>query len=71
MVDETDKANHLVRNLPATANGMSALRPIALFVVSMLRMWADSIERLEANYDKKLEDTAATLEEAPDKERAA
>ena len=57
MVDETDKANHMVRNLPATANGMSALRPIALFVVSMLRMWAHSIERFAVNYERALDET--------------
>ncbi|BBO00768.1 MULTISPECIES: hypothetical protein [Bradyrhizobium] len=75
MADDTN-ANRFVRDpqrriAAATAIGMNALKPMMHFQVSMLRMWADSIERLEANYDKKLEDTAATLEEAPDKERAA
>jgi hypothetical protein len=41
------------------------------FQVSVLRMWADSIERLEANYEKRLEETATTREEQSDKERAA
>jgi len=55
----------------ATAMGMNALKPMMHFQVSMLRMWADSIERLEANYEKKLGETATEAEERPDKERAA
>ncbi|MBR0843021.1 hypothetical protein JQ607_22690 [Bradyrhizobium liaoningense] len=55
----------------ATAIGMNALKPMMHFQVSMLRMWADSIERLEANYEKRLEETATTIEEPSDKERAA
>jgi hypothetical protein len=39
--------------------------------VSMLRMWADSIERFAGNYVKGLEETATTVEEQSDKERAA
>jgi hypothetical protein len=37
----------------------------------MLRMWADGIERFAANYEKGLEETATTVEERSDKERAA
>ncbi|MBR0708142.1 MULTISPECIES: hypothetical protein [Bradyrhizobium] len=55
----------------ATAMGMNALKPMMHFQVSMLRMWADSIERLEASYEKKLEETATGAEERSDKERAA
>jgi hypothetical protein len=55
----------------ATAMGMNALKPMMHFQVSMLRMWADSIERLEASYEKKLEETATSAEERSDKERAA
>ncbi|QQO14157.1 hypothetical protein JJB99_33450 [Bradyrhizobium diazoefficiens] len=54
----------------ATAIGMNALKPMIRFQVSMLRMWADSIEKLAGNYEKKLEETATTIEER-DQERAA
>jgi hypothetical protein len=37
----------------------------------MLRMWADSIERLAGNYEKALDETATLVKEQPDKERAA
>ncbi|WP_439365289.1 hypothetical protein ACNJYD_02860 [Bradyrhizobium sp. DASA03005] len=53
----------------ATAIGMNALNPIMRFQVSMLRIWADSIERFAGNYKKELEETA--VEEQSDKERAA
>ena len=55
----------------ATAIGMNALKPIMHFQVSMLRMWADSIERFAGNYEKGLEETKAAIEEQSDKERAA
>ncbi|MCP3369206.1 hypothetical protein [Bradyrhizobium cajani] len=55
----------------ATAIGMNALKPMMHFQVSMLRMWADSIERIEASYEKRLEETATKIEEPSDKERAA
>ena len=41
----------------ATASGVKALQPIALFQVSMLRMWAHSIERFARNYEKALDET--------------
>ncbi|OAF00431.1 hypothetical protein AYJ54_31685 [Bradyrhizobium centrolobii] len=55
----------------ATEIGMNALKPIMHFQISMLRMWADSIERFAGNYEKGLEETATTVEEKSDKERAA
>jgi len=55
----------------ATAMGMNALKPMMHFQVSMLRMWADSIERLEASYEKKLEAAATEAAERSDKDRAA
>jgi hypothetical protein len=51
--------------------GMSALKPIMHFQVSVLRMWADSIERLAGNYEKKSEEAASTVKQQSDKERAA
>ncbi|MCK1721423.1 hypothetical protein [Bradyrhizobium sp. 141] len=55
----------------ATAIGMNALKPMMHFQISMLRMWADSIERLAGNYEKRLEETATAAEDRSDKERAA
>lgn len=76
MADQTATPNRLAnepqrRIAAATAIGMNALRPMIRFQVSMLRMWADSIERLAGNYEKKLEETATTVEERSDQERAA
>ena len=69
-------ANRLVRDpqrrvAAATAIGMSALKPIMHFQVSMLRMWADSIERFAGNYEKGVDETATAVKERSDKERAA
>jgi len=59
------------RITPATTVGMDALRLIVHFQVSMLRMWADGIERFAANYENALEETATTVEEQSDKQHAA
>ena len=76
MADKTFNANGFAcdpqrRITGATAIGMNSLKPIMHFQVSMLRMWADSIERFAGNYEKGLEETATTVEEQLDKERAA
>jgi hypothetical protein len=76
MADKTSNANRFMRDpqgriTAATAIGMNALKPIMHFQVSMLRMWANSIERFAGNYEKGLEETATTVEEQSDKERAA
>lgn len=76
MADQTATPNRLAndpqrRIAAATAIGMNALKPMIRFQVSMLRMWADNIERLAGNYEKKLEETATTAEERSDQERAA
>ena len=76
MVDKTANANRFARDpqrriTAATAIGMNALKPIMHFQVSMLRMWADSIERFAGNHEKGFEETATTVEEQSDKERAA
>ena len=75
MADQTSTTNRFARDsqrriIGATAIGMNAL-PIMHFQVSMLRMWADSIERFAGNYEKGLEETATTVKEQLDKERAA
>ena len=76
MADKTANPNSFERDpqrriTAATAIGMNALKPIMHFQVSMLRMWADSIERFAGNYEKGLEETATAVEEQSDKERAA
>jgi hypothetical protein len=76
MADNISNANRFAhdpqrRITAATAIGMNALKPIMHFQVSMLRMWADSIERFARNYEKGLEETATIIEEQSDKERAA
>lgn len=59
------------RTTAATAIGMNALKPIMHFQVSMLRMWADSIERFAGNYEKGFEETATPAGKRSDKEHAA
>jgi hypothetical protein len=76
MADTIASTNRFARDpqgriTAATAIGMNALKPIMHFQVSMLRMWADSIERFAGNYEKGLEETGTTVEEQSDKERAA
>ena len=76
MEDNTSNANRFARDpqrriTAATAIGMNALKPVMHFQVSMLRMWADSIERFANNYEKGLEETGTTVEEQSDKQRAA
>jgi hypothetical protein len=55
----------------ATAIAMDALKPIMRFQVSMLRMWAESIERFASNYEKGAEETATAVEEQSDEEHVA
>jgi hypothetical protein len=74
--DKTANANRFARDpqtriTAATAIGMNALQPIMHFQVSMLRMWADSIERFAGRYKKGMEETETAVEERSDKERAA
>jgi hypothetical protein len=75
MVDKTTGANRFWRDSQtpfsaATAIGVKALRPAMHFQVSMLRMWADSLERLAGRYEKRLDETMANVEESA-KDRAA
>ena len=76
MADKTANANRFARDsqrsiTAVTTTGMNALKPFMHFQVSMLRMWADSIERFAGNYEKGFEETATTVEERSVKERAA
>lgn len=54
-----------------TAIGMNALKPIMHFQVSMLRIWANSIERFAGSYEKSLEEPKTTVQEPSDKEKSA
>jgi hypothetical protein len=72
MADNSLNANDFAQRITATpAFGMNALKPIMQFQVSMLRMWADSIERLAGDYKKGFEETGTTVEDQSDKARAA
>jgi hypothetical protein len=74
MSDKPSNANFLDpqrRVAAAAAFGMSALKPIMHFQVSMLRMWADSIERFADNSQKGVKETATAVEEQSEKGRAA
>ena len=67
MADKIGNANHFARTA-ATTSDMSGWKPIMLFQVSMLRMWAHSLERFAGNYERALDETR---EERSDRERAA
>jgi hypothetical protein len=76
MADNITNANRFARDpqrriTAGTAIGINALKPIVHFQVSLLRMWADGVERFAGNYEKALEETATTVEEQSDKQRAA
>ena len=76
MADNTSNSDRLARDAQrhttaATAIGMIALEPIMHLQVSILRMWADSIERFAGNYEKGFEETATAVKEQSDKDRAA
>ena len=70
MVDKTVNANNFAPHKQMAAIGM-ALRPMMHAQVSMLRMWANSIERFADHYERGLEETATTVEEQSGKQRAA
>ncbi|MET4631686.1 hypothetical protein ABIB83_008751 [Bradyrhizobium sp. I1.8.5] len=76
MADKTANANRFAgdsqRDITAvTTIGMNALKPIMHFQVSMLRMWANSIERFAGNYEKGLEETTTVEGQSDKEERAA
>jgi hypothetical protein len=64
MRDERANANHPARNgqtsiTATTESSLKALQPIALLQVSILRMWAHSIEWFAGNYEKALDKPVA------------
>ena len=71
MADKTADADDFARDpriTAAAASSMNALKPLMLFQVSMLGMWAHSIERFADNYEKALDETRRGRS---DRERAA
>jgi hypothetical protein len=59
------------RFISAAAIGLNALRPIMRFQASMLRLWAQNIERFAGNYEEGAEKTVSSAEEQSKHERAA
>jgi hypothetical protein len=50
---------------------MNALKPMLHFQVSMLRIWADNLERFAGKYEQALDETATIVAEHSERERAA
>jgi hypothetical protein len=71
MADKTFSANPQRSVAAATTIGMNVLKPMMHFQASMLRMWADSIEKFAGNYEKGLQEAATAVEEQTDKDHAA
>jgi hypothetical protein len=76
MADGISDANRFAQDLrkqipAATVIGMNALKPMIQFQVSILRMWADNLERFAGDYKRAVEETVTTIEKRSDKERAA
>lgn len=68
MADMTSRANQFAgdaqRRVAAAAEfGLNVFRPILHFQVLMLRMWADSIERIASDYEKGAHEVATTVKE--------
>lgn len=61
MADKTTNADPFARDprsiTAATSGVMEPLKPITLFQVSMLRMWAHNIERFAVNYERAVDET--------------
>jgi hypothetical protein len=63
MADMASSAKHLAsdaqeRVAAAADLGLNAFKPLLSFQVMMLRMWADSIEKLASNYEKGADEVA-------------
>ncbi|MGV7216619.1 hypothetical protein [Bradyrhizobium sp. UFLA05-112] len=58
MTDKNPTSDPQRRIAAATAIGVNALKPMLRFQVSLLRMWADSVERLVGNYEKQVQEAA-------------
>jgi hypothetical protein len=68
MVDMTSNVNQFAgdaqrRIASGTEFGVSMFRPILHWQVLMLRMWADSIERLAGNYEQGAHEVASAVRE--------
>jgi hypothetical protein len=57
-----DQARIPERRITAgTAIGMDALKPVVEFQVSLLRMWAITLERFAGNYERGLKETVQVI----------
>ena len=74
MADQTSNGNHCAGQQQtlisaAIAIGSNSLRQIMQFQASMLKLWANNVERFAQNYEKALEKTASpTVEERWERE---
>ena len=76
MADKISDAHRVVREQQrrfthAAAIGLNALKPIMRFQASMLRLWAQNIERFAGNDKEGAEKAANSAEEQSKQERAA
>jgi hypothetical protein len=76
MADKTSNANLFMGNpqgriTAATEIGLNAWKPIFHLQVVMLRMWADSIERLAGDYQRGVDEVTTTVRKQSDEEHAA
>ena len=80
MAEKTDRtldAHHLAREqqrrvTASTAIGLNAIKPVMQFHVSMLRLWAKSIEGFADNYENGVEKAASSaVKEHSEQERLA
>jgi hypothetical protein len=55
----------------SAAIALNAFKPMMLFQVSLLRLWADSIEALAKDYEKGLVKTSPAVEHQAQQQRAA
>lgn len=55
----------------ATAIGLNTVKPMIQFQVSLLKLWADSIESLAQNYEKGLERANSAVEQRWQQQHAA
>ena len=67
-----DHFGHDQQSMTALASiGLNAFRPIIQFQATMLRLWADNMDRLAGEYEKGLENVATAMRQHSDKEHAA
>ena len=76
MIDQSFDARRLAtdqesRITATTAMGLNTVKPMIQFQLSLLRLWANSIESLAQNYEKGLETFSSAVEQQRQEQRAA